>query len=237
MEMNGYTTHNGVITGIVKPENMMGDGSEIGMRDPKQMSQFAHPGAGYYYLPGPAPGYFVASSVHNSSRPTEHTEPRNNQNRSRSREEYRTEEYRTHTNNYRGRGRGRGRGRNNFHAYERNGTQSTRFCFKCAQTGHVTKSCKLYKTSICKFWRNPACRFESNSADCNHAHGEEELRAIADVYCVRIEYDDGKQLITGCLQPGHKKDNCPLSGVNSSTNDSTTNTTTTFEKEFGDDKN
>lgn len=227
MEMNGYyTTQNGVITGIVKPENT-GDGAENGMRDPKQISQFAHPGPGYYYLPGPAPGYFVASS--GPSRPVEHTEPRENHNNNRSRSR---EEYRTPMNLY-GRGRGRGRGRNNFRAYERNGAQSTRFCFKCAQTGHVTKSCKLYKTSICKFWRNPACRFENNSADCNHAHGEEELRTVADVYCVRIEYDDGKQSITGCLKPGHKKENCPLNAPTTTPID----TSTTFEKEFGDEKN
>lgn len=237
MALNGYTTHNGVITGIVKPENS-GDTADIGILDPKQMAHYvhpnpgAHPGAGYYYLPGPAPGYFVASSA--PGRPYNYAEPPNSQSQNRSRSR---EEYRTHTN-YRGRGRGRGRG--NFRAYERNnGAQSTRFCFKCAQTGHVTKSCKLYKTSICKFWRNPACRFENNSADCNHAHGEEELRAVADVYCVRIEYEDGKQLITGCLRPGHKKDNCPLNttDANRNSNSNTDANTTTFEKEFGDDKN
>ena len=99
-------------------------------------------------------------------------------------------------------------------------SSSRDFCFKCAQIGHTTRSCKWYKTVLCKYHNNPSCKYDQNSELCNHAHGEQELRPSAEAYCVRIVYEDGKQRVEGCRQPGHRITDCPQAA-------------TLFEKEFG----
>lgn len=103
---------------------------------------------------------------------------------------------------------------------QNNSSTSRDFCFKCAQIGHTARSCKWYKTVLCKYHNNPSCKYDQNSELCNHAHGEQELRPSAEAYCVRIVYDDGKQRVEGCRQPGHKITECPQAA-------------TLFEKEFG----
>ena len=87
---------------------------------------------------------------------------------------------------------------------------SVKFCFKCAQTGHVTRDCKFYKTRFCSYFTNTgACQYTYDSRMCVYAHGGEELRPVADKYCVRIVYDNGQQMIFGCGAAGHSIDQCP----------------------------
>lgn len=85
-----------------------------------------------------------------------------------------------------------------------------RFCFKCAQTGHVTRDCKFYKTRFCSYFTSQgSCQYTYDSRMCVYAHGAEELRPVADKYCVRIVYENGEQMIFGCGAAGHSIDTCP----------------------------
>ena len=87
---------------------------------------------------------------------------------------------------------------------------SQKFCFKCAQINHVTRECKTYKTILCRHHpKDRGCQFDRNSASCNYAHGVSELRPSADSYCIRIVYENGKQMIFGCGLPGHFITQCP----------------------------
>ena len=85
-----------------------------------------------------------------------------------------------------------------------------KFCFKCAQTGHVTRDCKFYKTRFCSYFTNTGdCQYNHDSRLCVYAHGHGELRLSVEKYCVRIVYENGEQMIFGCGAAGHSIDQCP----------------------------
>ena len=85
-----------------------------------------------------------------------------------------------------------------------------KFCFRCALRGHVTRECRQFKTKPCKYFESPAgCKFTgAETSRCFFAHGPADLRNRDDVYCVRIVYDDGVQMVFGCGASGHSVDAC-----------------------------
>lgn len=82
-------------------------------------------------------------------------------------------------------------------------------CMKCNQWGHRADCCHFFKTRLCKFHQQNQCtRQQRSDLLCVYAHGIEELRPAANVWCVMIVYQDGAQVVYGCGKPGHHITQC-----------------------------